>query len=371
MKKVLFLLCLIAILSACDQPESESLIQEETTEIGSRATVEENLRPDVYVEAGCLVFKDFNVRDSIINMLEQSSDEQRIAWEKRLGFVSAKTYYAPYFYEYDNVKSEEECHLFAKKYIATLNITRDEDGAVDVDYPFVTPNYETVLTFDGRIKICDAMYIYKKDRRIVIHSANAQRINKHENALLSSKDDKVDVIYNSDAKIMFRANVVKDISLANSGGYIKSGKKKYSWELIYSLEKVMIDKSSFRNHVYLRLYQKAKKKYLGGWHNYSTKYSIRGTYVSIQGNGINTQYYGDENSIERKSGANYTFFHLETPGVFNYGGEEHPRLNIVVRADHKSSFLSWPGYQLDYTGYTGSGTEFYIFATTPPSKLYY
>ena len=93
--------------------------------------------------------------------------------------------------------------------------------------------------------------------------------------------------------------------------------------------------------------------------------------MSIQGNGINTQYYGDEHSIERKSGANYTFFHLETPGVFNYGGEEHPRLNIVVRADHKSSFLSWPGYQLDYTGYTGSGTELYIFATTPPSKLYY
>ncbi len=30
-----------------------------------------------------------------------------------------------------------------------------------------------------------------------------------------------------------------------------------------------------------------------------------------------------------------------------------------------------PGYQLDYTGYTGSGTELYIFATTPPSKLYY
>lgn len=215
------------------------------------------------------------------------------------------------------------------------------------------------------------LYIYKKDRRIIIHLADIQKIDKYKNTLLSSKEDNVDVIYNGDAKIMFRGNVVKDISLANSGGYIKSGKKKYSWELIYSLEKVMIDKSSFRNHVYLRLYQKAKKKYLGGWHDYSTKYSIHGTFVSIQGNGINTQYYGDEHSIERKSGANYTFFHLETPGVFNYGGEEHPRLNIVVRADHKSSFLSWPGYQLDYTGYTGSGTELYIFATTPPSKLYY
>ena len=122
MKKVLFLLCLIAILSACDQPESESLIQEETTEIGSRATVEENLRPDVYVEAGCLVFKDFNVRDSIINMLEQLSDEQRISWEKNLGFISAKTYYAPYFYEYDNVTSEDESHLFAEKYTSIFGI---------------------------------------------------------------------------------------------------------------------------------------------------------------------------------------------------------------------------------------------------------
>ena len=267
--------------------------------------------------------------------------------------------------------SEDESHLFAEKYTSILDITENEDGAIDVDYPFVTPNFETILTSDGQVKIGDALYIYKKDRRIIIHLADIQKIDKYKNTLLSSKEDNVDVIYNGDAKIMFRGNVVKDISLANSGGYIKSGKKKYSWELIYSLEKVMIDKSSFRNHVYLRLYQKAKKKYLGGWHDYSTKYSIHGTFVSIQGNGINTQYYGDEHSIERKSGANYTFFHLETPGVFNYGGEEHPRLNIVVRADHKSSFLSWPGYQLDYTGYTGSGTELYIFATTPPSKLYY
>ena len=122
----------------------------------------------------------------------------------------------------------------------------------DVDYPFVTPNFETILTSDGQVKIGDALYIYKKDRRIIIHLADIQKIDKYKNTLLSSKEDNVDVIYNGDAKIMFRGNVVKDISLANSGGYIKSGKKKYSWELIYSLEKVMIDKSSFRNHVYLR-----------------------------------------------------------------------------------------------------------------------
>ena len=57
MKKVLFLLCLIAILSACNQSESVTLIQEETPEIGSRAKVEENQQPNVYVEEGCLEFQ--------------------------------------------------------------------------------------------------------------------------------------------------------------------------------------------------------------------------------------------------------------------------------------------------------------------------
>ena len=42
MKKVLFLLCLIAILSACNQSESVTLIQEKYLEISSRAEVEEN-----------------------------------------------------------------------------------------------------------------------------------------------------------------------------------------------------------------------------------------------------------------------------------------------------------------------------------------
>ena len=371
MKKLLFLLCMLTILFACSQPEVESLTQEKVEEISSRAMGMEEQKPDVYVEAGCLVFKDFNVRDSIVNVLDQLNDEQRIAWEKNLGFVSAKTYYAPYFYEYDNVKSEEECLLFAEKYASILDITKDEDGCIDVEYPFAMPSFESILTSDGRVKIGDAMYIYKKDRRIIVHFANVQKMDKYKNARFSQKDDNVDVIYNNDAKVMFRSNVIRDISLANSGGFIKSGKKKYSWELIYSLEKVMIDKTLYRNHAYLRLHQRAKKKYLGGWHDYSTRYSIHGTYVSIQGNGIATDYYGDEHSIERKNGANYTFFHLETPQVLSYGAEGHPKLNVVVRADHKSSFLGWPGYQLNYEGIIGSISDVFLFASVSPNKLYY
>ncbi len=371
MKKVLFSLYILAVFFACSQPEVENLTQERTMRLSSRSMGIEDQKPDVYVESGCLVFKNFNVRDSIINMLEQLNDEHRIAWEKNLGFVSAKTYYAPYFYEYDNVKSEEECHLFAEKYASILNITTDEEGCIDVEYPFTTPRFEVILTADGRVKVGNAMYIYKTNRRIVIHFADVRRINNYKNALVSSENDNVDVIYNNDAQVMLRGSVSRDISLVNSGGFIKSGKKKYLWDLIYSLEKVMIDKTFYRNHVYLKLHQRAKKKYLGGWHDYSTSYSIHGTYVSVQSNDISTQYYGDEHSITRKSGANYTFFHLETPRALNYGVEGHPRLEIVVRADHKSSFFGWPGYHLNYEGSVGNITDFYVFASSFPNKLYY
>lgn len=372
MKRVFVLLGVLAVLFACSQPEVETVpTSENGFGVDSRAMGLENQELDVRIESGCLVFKNFEVRDSIVNMLEQFSDEQRTAWEMNLGFVSAKTYYASYFQEYDNVKSEQECHAFAEKYDSILTITRDEEGCIDVEYPFSAPGLETILTADGRVKIGNAMYIYKENRRIVIHFADTQKINKYKEASFSSEENNVDVIYNADARIMLRGSVSSDMSLKNSGGFIKSGKKKYLWDLVYTWEKNMVDKTFYQNHTYLRLHQRAKKKYLGGWHDYSTTYSIHGTYVSVQGNGVNSQYYGDEHSIERKSGANYTFFHLELPRPTNYGSEGHAKISVVVRADHKSSFLDWPGYSLTYEGNIGELSETFVFSSSYPNKLYY
>ena len=374
MKKLLFLLCMLTILFACSQPEVESLTQEKVEEISSRAMGMEEQKPDVYVEAGCLVFKDFNVRDSIVNVLDQLNDEQRIAWEKNLGFVSAKTYYAPYFYEYDNVKSEEECLLFAEKYASILDITKDEDGCIDVEYPFATHGLEFIVNFEGKVFVGNALYLYKKDRRVVIHFADKERIQKFNNASMSSESNLIDVIYNHDATVLFRGNISRDVSLENSGGYVKSGKKQYKWDLIYSWERVMgPGKYDFRNHSYLRLHQRARKKYLGGWHDYSTNYSVRNVEVSIQGGGMNESFTGPEKSISRKNGANFTFFHVQSFQLGNPGlmPEGSAKLYISVKADHKSSFFNWPGKRLDYTKLSGEVSDAIVFSPSSPNKLYY
>ena len=374
MKKALFLLCVMVALFACSQPEDEVLAHKEIKGINSRAMETGNQKPDVYVETGCFIVKNLNVRDSIVYFLAKFNDEQRIAWEKKLGFVSAKTYYAPYFYEYDNVKSEEECHLFAEKYASILSITTDEEGCISVEYPFASHDFEMILSPKGTVIIGKTLYIYKEDRRVMIHFADQERISKYSDASFSSEDDFVDVIYNHDAQIFFRGNISQDLSLKNSGGYLKSGKKKYKWDLIYTWERVMEDNNMyFRNYTYLKLHQRARKKYLGGWHDYDTDYSIRNVDVSINGCGLFEHILGDEKSIGRKSGANFNFFccigfERGSIGVMKEGAA---KLYISVKADHKSSFLDWSkAYHLDYSGEVGSVSEG-VYPLTNSGKLFY
>ncbi len=65
------------------------------------------------------------------------------------------------------------------------------------------------------------------------------------------------------------------------------------------------------------------------------------------------------------------FFHLESPGVFNYGTGELTKLDFVVRVNHKSSSFNWSGYQLNYEETIGSSPDSFVFANESPNKLYY
>ena len=171
---------------------------------------------------------------------------------------------------------------------------------------------------------------------------------------------------------MFKGNISSDVSLANSNGYVTSGKKQYKWDLVYSWERVMEStKYNFRNHTYLKLYQRARKKYLGGWHDYSTNYSVRNVKVSIKGDGINESFSEIEKSISRKKGATFTFFHVQSFQIGSIGLMPEGSVKLYIEADHKSSFFGWPGIHLDYNKLTGEVSDAVVFSSSIPNKLYY
>ena len=112
MRNLFRILCVVLILYSCNKNEL-SVNNTMSVLFETESSMIKEIIPDVFVENGYLVLKDLQVRDSIANLLSEMTDEERVTWERSLGFESAQTHYAYYFEKYDNVTSEEECVQFA------------------------------------------------------------------------------------------------------------------------------------------------------------------------------------------------------------------------------------------------------------------
>ncbi|MBN2817617.1 MAG: hypothetical protein JXP36_01520, partial [Bacteroidales bacterium] len=87
MKKLIYVAMIamgLSIFNACQK--SDELIRQPADEQQLDA-----VKPDVYVENGYLAFKTKAIYDSIRSEVENYSIEERLVWEKSLGFTSAKT----------------------------------------------------------------------------------------------------------------------------------------------------------------------------------------------------------------------------------------------------------------------------------------
>ena len=332
------MLCTACVLFSCNQDEMLMNEQDEVL-LNSPSLLLREVQPDVRVEDGCLVLRNLDVRDSITSLLNGMTDEERIAWEKAMGFESAVTHFAPYFAKYDNVQSVEECERFARDYASVMQITRDEEGLVEVDYPFNAQGYESVVNKDGRVRVGNALYIYKNNRRIVVHEATPERVAEYENATMADEYALVDVVYNGGLP-MTRANGVADIVIA-SHKYVEVVKKKqYKWQLLYVYEREMTSKTQFIASTSLKLYQKARKKYLGGWHNYKTKYHYSGnSEVRITGCYNDTfKKDGVDFSVEKGDHAYFVIFKAETLAYLNvdyFANDKHMRHHLEGFILHK------------------------------------
>ena len=341
MRNLFRILCVVLILYSCNKNEL-SVNNTMPVLFETESSMIKEIIPDVFVENGYLVLKDLQVRDSIANLLSEMTDEERVTWERSLGFESAQTHYAYYFEKYDNVTSEEECVQFAKDFASVLQITRDEEGLIDVDYPFNPQGYECILNKDGKVKVGLAMYVYKNDRRIVIYDATPTMIVKFQNARFSSMDGNVEVIYNTGVP-MAKSNVVaSDIVLASSGGFIKEGKKKYKWDLLYVCEKEKTSKYLHKVVSTVKLKQNAKKKYLGGWHEYSTTYHVAGNSfirVNEMGNTTYVPFNKQDLSQNRSRGATFILFQTKTKNSFRDElAANHTKLSLDININHRPNY---------------------------------
>ena len=190
MKKLIYLL-LVFLFFSCEKNEVVDMADALDMNNIPRTCA---MSSDVTVENGYLVLKDWHVLDSIENMCTLMTDEEQIAWEEKLGFESAYTYFMPYFDAFDALSEKEEKIKFQEKHKDILGIVNTGEYC-DIEYPFDVRGRAAILSKDGKIKIGNTLWIYKKNRKVTIEDATEDRIVKYADAMMSDEMEDVFVDY--------------------------------------------------------------------------------------------------------------------------------------------------------------------------------
>lgn len=186
--------------------------------------------PDVSVENGYLVLKDLDALDALEASLAEMSDEAFLAWEKQVGFESAQTFFMPYFDEFDALEKEEDMLKFQEEHKDVLRII-NEDGMCDVDYPFDARGSASILSKEGKIKVGNALWLFKKDRKITILNATDAKVNEYLDAEITNESNGIYVDYYQGRNVQTKMGQMDGyVSLA--GDTIEVGDSRaYKWSL--------------------------------------------------------------------------------------------------------------------------------------------
>lgn len=157
--KNLFVFAIVAvgltIFNGCQKSDEQVLIDEAQPQVA--------VKPDVYVENGYLVFKDYETLDSLKKELNSMSFASIQNFETEFGFKSA------YSHRKELLKRADELpELEIENYLNDASKT----GYFDIDkkefvYPFYNESYAQILNHNGRFKIGNIIYQFKGDVEIV------------------------------------------------------------------------------------------------------------------------------------------------------------------------------------------------------------
>jgi hypothetical protein len=277
----------LTIINGCQKDELVSQLADEQ--------LQEAVKPDVYLENGYLAFKNMEAVDSVNQMLGKMTPQEIEAWEKRMDFKSAKTFFEPIFNEAEKATTVEDILAFKEKYKETLKWNENDPTDYSFDYPFYYTNFVSLINKDVILKIVISLFKYNKENRITILDGD---ITKLETALNLKNNSKNILILNEKNNLK---SVNTLIGLTNfDGQYGNDGSPDDDW-CNWSSSRKMKTGLQFEDFIYgsyyggydgaykIYLWQRAQKKVLGIWKNYSVRYRY-GSMVYKENNIIKATY---------------------------------------------------------------------------------
>ncbi len=272
--------------------------------------LQNEVKPDVYVENGYLVLKDLNVIDRVMKTLNNMNQEQVLVWEKQLGFESARTYYDKIFKDSEKIKTVEGIISFREKYKDVFIWNEIDPTDFSFDYPFYHTNLVPLMNKDGLLKIGQSLFKYNKENRITIVDGDISKLD--EAMKLDRNTDNILILgKKGDLKaysISTLTRFLEDYGSARDGDYIKwSSNKRMKNELKCELFTYTTYNGTWEGGYKYYLVQQAQDRTLGIWWNYYTSYRVQNITYQVNGNTI----YYDPNTYttgDIKPSTTFTFY---------------------------------------------------------------
>ncbi|MDP2890863.1 MAG: DUF4848 domain-containing protein [Bacteroidota bacterium] len=272
----------LTVFNACTKDELKTTPDEGIAKTG---------KADVYLENGYLAFKNMNVVDSVMNVLNSMSRQEKDVWEQKIGLKSARAEFNQIFDEYEKLTTKEEFLKFKAKYADKLKFNEMDESDCSIDYPYECSYYRSIMNNKGIFKVGLSLCQYTRENQIIVLDGDMKKL---ENLNAYSNDKNILVsVHLKDGGINNQTDLIADFpgfdpSNNNNRWWINGDKdrkllnelkvaKMVSWNQPVAGGPVYTTKSC---NFYLRQY--GLKKGTFGWNNYSTVYELKNAVIKVQ-----------------------------------------------------------------------------------------
>lgn len=285
MKKLMFMAVIAMVLTvfnACQKDELKTSPDEAIAKTGN---------PDVYLENDYLAFKNMNAVDSVMNVLNSMSRQEKEAWDQNMGLKSARAEFDKLYDEYEKLTSKEEFLKFKSKYAGQLKFNEMDETDCSIDYPYIETSFTPILNNHGVFKVGLSILCYTNESQIIILDGDLNKLN-NLNAYIDDKN--VLITRQLKSTTESQNTLISDFGSYNpfpgqSGQrWWTSGDRRLLNELRYEKWAIWVSEDSF-NYIYnvghkYYMRQLGQKKTWLGWNNYNTIYEINSPRRKVENN---------------------------------------------------------------------------------------
>jgi len=315
---------------------------------------------DVYVENGYLVFKNLQSADSVLKEVYQMDEFNFSAWEKSIGFQSARSLIQELYEQSKMLNSKDELEKFLAKNQKYLILSKI-DTTSNISVVFESERWNPIINREGIVKVGKSLIIFDSGKTISILDGDIKKIGLARNYEISL--DKENIFISKVQPMLKGAPICQDFTHSTLYGWpdYKSNSKGIRTRFecrqmaLYTGDTINNNTHKFDLVTEYYVWQKGLKYYLWNWWGTQVKFGMRNVRAFSSMGGY--AYYNDEfKTTNSETSMYFCFYHTMEKWLW-VGDGFPPSTDSPIDTEIKIQFEQWTD-DLNKWIYTVNGEDY-------------